>query len=87
MTQTVKNLPTTQETRVRSLAWKDTLEKGRATHSSILAGKIPRMEETSGLWQRVGHDWATNTHIQTNMTSVLIIRGHLDTHTHRAKTI
>ena len=56
MAQTVKNVSTTQETRVQSLAWKDTLEKGRATHSSILAGKIPRMEETGRLQQRVGHN-------------------------------
>ena len=35
--QTVKNLPGMQETRVQSLAWKDPLEKEKATHSSILA--------------------------------------------------
>ena len=39
--QTVKNLPAMQETWVRSLDWKDPLEKGRATHSSILAWRIP----------------------------------------------
>ena len=39
--QTVKNLPTTQETWVRSLGWEDPLEEGMATHSSILAWGIP----------------------------------------------
>ena len=39
--QLVKNLPAMQETRVRSLGWEDPLEKGTATHSSILAWKIP----------------------------------------------
>ena len=41
VTQAVKNLPTVQETWVRSLGWKDPLEKGTATHSSILAWRIP----------------------------------------------
>ena len=41
MSQTVENPPAMQETRVRSLGWKDPLEKGIATHSSILAWKIP----------------------------------------------
>ena len=39
--QMVKNLPAMQETRVRSLDWEDLLEKGMATHSSILAWRIP----------------------------------------------
>jgi len=39
--QTVKHLPTTRETRVQSLGWEDLLEKEMATHSSILARKIP----------------------------------------------
>ena len=43
--QTVKCLPTMQETRVQSLGWEDLLEKEMATHSSILACKIPRMED------------------------------------------
>ena len=41
MAQLVKNLPAMWETWVRSLAWEDPLEKGRATHSSILAWRIP----------------------------------------------
>ena len=41
MAQLVKNLPAMRETWVRSLGWEDPLEKGKATHSSILAWKIP----------------------------------------------
>ena len=44
-----------QETQVQSLAWEDPLEKGMATHSSILAWEIPWIEEPVGS-QRVGHD-------------------------------
>ena len=43
--QLVKNLPAMQETWVQSLGWKDPLEKGKATHSSILAWRIPCTEE------------------------------------------
>ena len=39
--QMVKNLPAMQETWVRSLGWEDSMEKGKATHSSILAERIP----------------------------------------------
>ena len=49
MAQTVKRLPAMQETRVLSLGWEDPLEKEMAIHSSILAWKIPRMEEPGGL--------------------------------------
>ena len=48
--QTVKNLPAVQETQVRSLGWEDPLEKGMATHSSILAWRIPWSEEPGGLY-------------------------------------
>ena len=47
--QTVKRLPTMQEIRVQSLGWEDILEKEMATHSSILAWKIPWMEEPDRL--------------------------------------
>ena len=47
--QTVKNLPSMWEIRVRSLGWEDPLEKGKATHSSILAWRIPWTEEPRGL--------------------------------------
>ena len=53
--QMVKNLPAVQETRVRSLGWEETLEKGKATHSSILAWKIPWTVLPMGS-QRVGDD-------------------------------
>ena len=60
MAQTVKNLPAAQETWVRSLSQKDTLEKETAIHSSILAWKIPWTEESGGLQsivlQKVGCD-------------------------------
>ena len=63
--RSVKNLPAVQQTWFRSLSWEDLLEKEMATHSSILAWKIPRTEEPDGLWsigfQRVRHDWVTNT--------------------------
>ena len=49
MAQTVKNLPAIQKTWVRSLGWEDPLEKGTATHSSILAWEIPWTEEPGGL--------------------------------------
>ena len=45
----VKNPPAIQKTRVRSLGQEDPLEKGRATHSSILAWRIPWTEEPGGL--------------------------------------
>ena len=47
--QTVKRLPEVRETQVRSLGWEDPLEKEMATHSSILAWKIPWTEEPGGL--------------------------------------
>ena len=63
--QMVKNLPTMQETWVRSLGQEDLLEKGTATHSSILAWRVPWTEEpgrlqSTGL-QRVRYDCVTFT--------------------------
>ena len=58
VTQTVKNLCAVQETRVPSLSWEDLLEKGMATHSRILAWRIPWTEEPGGLhspWFISGH--------------------------------
>ena len=49
----VKNLPVMQETQVRSLGWEELLEKGMATHSNILAWRIPWTEEPGKL-QSVG---------------------------------
>ena len=58
--QAVKNLPAVQKTQLQSLSREDPLEKEMATHSSILAWRIPRTEEPGGLQstgsQRVGHD-------------------------------
>ena len=58
--QMVKNLPTMRETWVQSLSWEDPLKKGMATHSSILAWRIPWTDEPGRLQsmgsQRVGHD-------------------------------
>ena len=68
--QVVKNLCAMQETRVQYLGQEDGLEKGMATHSSILAWRILWIEEPGGLqsmgWQRVRHDWVTNTHTHTH---------------------
>ena len=59
MAQTIKNLPAVQETQVQSLVWEDFM-KEMATHSSILAWRIPWTEEPGGLQstglQTVGHD-------------------------------
>ena len=60
MAQRLKRLPAMQETWVQSLGQEDPLEKEMATHSSILAWRIPWTEEPGGLQsmglQRVGHD-------------------------------
>ena len=60
MAETIKNPPAMQETWVQSLGQEDPLEKGMATHSSILAWRIPWAEEPGRLQsmcsQRVGHD-------------------------------
>ena len=60
VTQTVKNLPAIWESWVQSLGWEDPLEKEKATHSSILAWKIPWTEEPGVLQsmglQRLRHD-------------------------------
>ena len=49
MAQTVKNLLVMQETQIQSLGWEDPLEKEMATHSSILAWRIPQTEELGRL--------------------------------------
>ena len=53
--QLVKNLPAMQETWVESLGWEDSREKGKATHSSVQAWRIPWTVQSMGS-QRVGHD-------------------------------
>ena len=58
--QSVRNLPAMWKTQIRSLGWEDPLEKGLATHSSILACRVPWTEEPGGLYSlwgcRVKHD-------------------------------
>ena len=51
--QLVKNLPAMQETWVQSLGWEDALEEGMATHSSILAWRIPK---DRGAWRAMVHE-------------------------------
>ena len=67
-----QTLPAMQKTWVQSLGQEDLLEKGMATHSSILAWRIPWTEETGRLQsigsQRVGHDWVINTPLYSNPT-------------------
>ena len=67
----VKNLSAMQETWVQSLGREDPLEKGMATHASILAWKIPWTEEPGGLQsmgsQRVGHDERLSLHSLISM--------------------
>ena len=74
--QTVKNRPAMQKTRVWSLGWEDPLEKEMATHSSILASRIPWTEEpgrlpSTGL-QRVEYNWATKPaqHVLSSYPSI-----------------
>ena len=66
--QMVKNLPATQETKIRSLGWEDPLEERMSTHSSILAWRIPWTEESGRLEsmgsQRVKYE--TNIHTQAH---------------------
>ena len=63
MAHTVKNLPAMWETQIQSLDQEDSMAKGMATHSSILAWRIPRREEPDGLEstgsQSIKHDLAT----------------------------
>ena len=68
MAQLVKNLPVMHETQVRSMGWEDPLEKEMATHSSILAWKIPWTEELEGCspW---GHKESDTTERLTHIDS------------------
>ena len=64
MAQTLKNLPAVKEIQIQSLGQEDPLDKGMATHSSILAWRIPRTEEPGELllW---GHKELDTTEQQT----------------------
>ena len=74
LAQMVKNLPAMQENRIQSLGQEDPLEKGKATHSSILIWRIPWTEKPGKLqsmgFQRVGQKWVTNFFLMTNMTNL-----------------
>ena len=73
MAQIINNLSALQETWVQSLGQEDALEKGMATHSSIVAWEIPWTEEPGGLQsmgsQRVGHDERLSLH---SLISIII---------------
>ena len=75
LAQVLTNLPVTQETQVQSVSCEDPLEKGMATHSSILAWKIPWTEEPGGL-QSMG------LQSETQLTVHARARAHTHTHTH-----
>ena len=70
----VKNPPPVWETQVQSLGWEDPLEKGMATHFSILAWRIPGTEEPGGL-QTTGHK-------ESDTTERTCAHTHTHTHTH-----
>ena len=78
--QVVKNPPAMRETWIRSLGWENPLEEGMATHSSILAWRIPRDREPGGLQsmrlKRVRYDWATkhSTAHARNWENILLMK-------------
>ena len=69
--QSVKNLPAIQETQVRFLDWEDPLEKEMATHSSILACRIPWAEEPAG-YSPWGHKNRTRLSDETATAAFLL---------------
>ena len=72
MVQTVKNLSTMRETWVRSLGWEDPLEEGMATHSSILAWRIPM---DRGAWRATVHGVAeSDTTGRLTLLRLLLLR-------------
>ena len=80
MVQLVKNPPTVQEMQVQSLGWEDPLEKGMATHSSVLAWKVPWTEDSGRLQsmgsqrvQDVWRDWAHMLAMLSSLISVFLI--------------
>ena len=85
--QLVKNPPAVWETWVQSLGWEDPLEKGKATHSSILAWRIPWTVWSMGS-QKVRHDWVAFTftffpqRLAQELWNVVWTVGTLPTHTH-----
>ena len=88
--QTVKNSPAMSETWVQSVGWEHPLEKGMATHSSILAWRTPWTEEPGGLqsmgWQRVGHSRATKPSNAFSTHFYICIKSETQKDTHQAVT-
>ena len=70
MAQTVKHLSAMQETWVRSLGWEDPLEKEIATHSSILAWRIPWAEEPGGLQSSVRKESDTTERLHPHLQHI-----------------
>ena len=83
MAQTVKCLPTMQETHVQCLGQEDLLDKKMAPHSSILAWKIPWTEQPGRLQsmgsRRVGHDWATSLYTYTHLQNFKVSKTQIYT--------
>ena len=75
--QRLKCLPAMWETGVQSLGWEDALEKEMTTHSSIIAWRIPWVEEPGGSMgsQRVGYNWVTS--LSLSLSELLHKRTHL----------
>ena len=77
--QKAENLPAMQESQAQPLGWEDPLEEKMASHSSILAWRIPWTEEPGRLEymrsQRVRHDWATKTHTHTHLWNLNFTRS------------
>ena len=69
----IKNVPAMQETWVHSLGWEDPLEKGMATHSSVLAWRIPWTEEPGGL-QSMGSQSQTRLSNFLSFFSLLCVK-------------
>ena len=67
--QLVKNLPAMWETWVRSLVWEDPLEKAKATHSSILAWRIPWTVQSMGLQSQI----SVNTYLEGSLHCLILI--------------
>ena len=72
MARTVKNLPAMWETWVQSLDWKDPLDQGMATHSSILVWRIP-MDSCRGAWQVTVHGGHKDSDMIDQLSTVYML--------------
>ena len=75
MTQLLKNLPAMWETWVQSLGWEDPLEKGKATHSSILVWRIPWTVWVHGVTK--SQTWLSNFHFSLSLSNLYSRQSHL----------